>query len=457
MDPRILHQSPSDDRVYAKRMLTHLQKIKEQLPKEKSVLDLSAIVDSLIAILNDEKNNDEEAKKKALIYLNHLPIQVDGEILSLGNYCNVSLNVSPAKVRNINDPEKLEAITDKKEQQYLIAMYNNFVEFFSKVAHDWSFTYPQNHNGEILTQAIGEWQNALMGTKSNPKAAYADFTRDISIDGLKADEYFLISLPRLPNDEALKDILNKTKGACLIKVKDDLYFVHQPNLVKIKLDVLPQDLKKFETENFSMETRSEAQLEEIKSFPLKIVKSTLMDRIEWNISHLCNQLKNPPEEKKLLKAWLEMNGNQDVNRFVDQSMIENHFTTEMITMGKVSRSEAPCWTVKNNQLTFVYTVDIHSVMMGLDSYGKGKDNLVHLLEPGVSKTFGPLMKIDSEVSLVIEKNHQDELVVKPKLTKYTVNCLAGMNDAGEVMLKSPKQNENIISQLTGKQEMKFSK
>jgi hypothetical protein len=52
----------------------------------------------------------------------------------------------------------------------------------------WSFSYPLNEAGDVMNQAIGEWQSQQMKLSETTQSAYADFTRDITIDGHKSTD-----------------------------------------------------------------------------------------------------------------------------------------------------------------------------------------------------------------------------------------------------------------------------
>lgn len=85
------------------------------------------------------------------------------------------------------------------------SLWKNFSsELSSGVLKAWSFSYPKNEKGEVINDAIGEWQSALMKLSEPPNKAFHDFHRNIGIEGIsvKTEEqmdYLLWKLVAMTN------------------------------------------------------------------------------------------------------------------------------------------------------------------------------------------------------------------------------------------------------------------
>lgn len=67
------------------------------------------------------------------------------------------------------------------------SLWENFSsELSSGILKAWSFSYPKNEKGEVINDAIGEWQSNVMKLSENPNKAFLDFHRNIGIDGKSA-------------------------------------------------------------------------------------------------------------------------------------------------------------------------------------------------------------------------------------------------------------------------------
>lgn len=70
-----------------------------------------------------------------------------------------------------------------RDHEILGQIYKSLWQIPLKV---WSFSYPKNEKGEVINNAIGEWQSALMKLSETPNKAFLDFHRNIGIEGTSA-------------------------------------------------------------------------------------------------------------------------------------------------------------------------------------------------------------------------------------------------------------------------------
>jgi hypothetical protein len=428
--------------------------------------DVLFILYNLIKILTASKN-DHEAHLNVMHYLLHLPVQPKNSyIQSLGE----SLQLGVSEIKPLPDDYVISDESKLKFQQKEISklrffqnICRDFMKEFKDVLHDWNFSYGEYAHGEIMTRSLGDWQKFLMRTDFPPEKSYVDYLRDASINGLKGNTYYVISLPSFPNEERLTNLLQEAKGACMIYTPKGLFFIKQPEQVPMKMVLSEKNLKLFEktiNPSDAIKIVLPAQLEELEknsNFPAEIITNHKKEIITWNITHLCDQLKNTTQEdRKLFSDWLKMNGGQDINFFVASSFMTGDFLSTEHPL-HVNVNDCVCtehnWIIKDNQLTCIYKMDIYTLTNPDKAVMRAKDNLIHVMTPedihDLKKSEGytplALMSIDSEITLEIN----NQAVVKPKLMKYDVHCFASKDDAGETLIQSPAKNENIMAQLKG--------
>ena len=250
-------------------------------------------------------------------------------------------------------------------------------------------------------------------------------------------------MQQIPEGKDLIEFLEQT-DACLIRTPDALFYSYNPDQHVVELQLKPDELKIFDQAFHpadQIQLVTVAQLgKAINQFPIGKLHNKINEMISIKINNLCDQLKDTPDNKELLAAWIKMTKGQDLNRFVDISMKEKHFgdlgsqtfggkiyiqvdekkkknqldQPTNITIGLANSETAyQDWTIKNNQPTFVYSVNIYTVM-GLDLddyYYNDKDKCLHFLEPENRNkmkmnlnTCTPVMTINAEVSLSVEKD-----------------------------------------------------
>jgi hypothetical protein len=104
-------------------------------------------------------------------------------------------------------------------------------------------------------------------------------------------------------------------------------------------------------------------------------------------------------EKKILREWLQANGGQDINRFLDYLLLEEEFTREQTALGSIKSIEQD-WSIKNGKVVFFYEVLIYSfVCQGAVGINNGFGKIIPAdITKSDSKTL-PLMKIKAEIEL----------------------------------------------------------
>ncbi len=127
------------------------------------------------------------------------------------------------------------------------------------------------------------------------------------------------------------------------------------------------------------------------------------------------------EEQKVIKQWLEANGGQDMNRFLDLLLISGEFTPTPSSLVN-TESLQQAWSIENGKVVFSYESVIYSINMDANVYvSNGKGQLVVEENPEKIKDklgnyhVPPLMRVQSKIELNINDG-----VVTPSITGLSV-------------------------------------
>lgn len=454
---------------YSIRMLEHLNnQIKDLREAEKSVFSFFStnnelkifLMENIVAIIN-EARSDAEAEQRVRFFVMQLPVKHEDKILPFGDLYGVTTSL---KIRPLYNEKVLSAA----DVEFMKNFMDDFTGFYKNVTHEWQFSYPKNENGEIMTQALAEWQADLIDIKA--KEETVDFGRDISINSNNAKEVFYIFIPSLPEKPELENLFEE-HNPCLIRTKDSLYFAFNPGqeIIEINLKNLKEFDDKFHPSDEIQVTTRGTLADALSDFPIDDIVAQEGKIIQSYLNQLFKSLDDSPENKELLVAWLKEKGGQHVNRFLDAALAENHF---MHPDHKSSNSAYPDmslltptilvqnWIVKDNKITFQYSLDVNAVTLTREDYanpaGKkfiekiGLEKINELYQK--KEKFNPLMQINAEVQLKIEKDMNNKAYVKPELVKFDVLCQTSVADSGKIVIHSPEKNKNLMNQLEGKKE-----
>lgn len=443
----------------SKQLLPHLKSDYEKLKENKK--DLKVILKNIISQLSQAKT-DDDARQAVMEYMMKIPVQLsEGEFQSFGDSLGVSEHVPYV---SLPSGQGLSG-EDLKE---LNGFYQQFIESYKQVPNAWQFSYPKNPNGEIMSPQIGEWQSSMMDESfsSDKVRAFKDFKRGYDIDG-QSTKVVVDRLKANASDLCVVTLANATPGslgllpdqsntAYLIRTKipNSLWHVNRANNDKpTRIDLSHEQLREFDEQlqpTEIVQSIGSRSIEELSTV-VPIIHQKLDEDINRNIPNLCDQLDVPQDEKDLLVTWLKKWGGQGINRFVDASMGENHFGSQIAFSNTTPSVQN--WTIKDNHVVFNYQADMKSII-GENVYARTESPFLQQIpfetledmqnNPG---KYQPVLKIDCEVMLSIEKNEKGQSVVKPKLVKYDVDCKAAMTDSGKLLIQSPAKNLELIDAL----------
>ncbi|WP_133137349.1 hypothetical protein [Legionella rowbothamii] len=127
------------------------------------------------------------------------------------------------------------------------------------------------------------------------------------------------------------------------------------------------------------------------------------------------------EDQKVIKQWLQSNGGQEMNRFLDLLLVSGEFTPYPAALVNTASLEQG-WSIENGNVVFSYEAVIYSINMEGDirvNNGKGQlvieDNPENIKGKSGNYSVPPLMKIKSKIELNI-----NEGVVTPSITALNV-------------------------------------
>ena len=127
------------------------------------------------------------------------------------------------------------------------------------------------------------------------------------------------------------------------------------------------------------------------------------------------------EEQKAIKRWLQSNGGQDMNRFLDLLLMSGEFTPNPSSLVNTESLEQG-WSIEKGKVVFSYESVIYSINMDGDvMVDNGKGQLVIEENPETIKnksgnySVPPLMRVKSKIELNI-----NEGVVTPSITALNV-------------------------------------
>ncbi|MBA2711111.1 MAG: hypothetical protein H0U57_11035 [Tatlockia sp.] len=433
----------------SRQILTHLANLKVRLGKHTSHQHLARMLENLMTTISGS-SNDADAMQKAMEYLVHLPVVhlQSSDIVSLGSFLAVS-----EPVMKINDGSIKQPFRDSNVL-YLKELFKDLIKFYRNVDHQWHFSYPQNSNGEIMTEKLAEWQAGLMIKNSNN--AHRDFERNLTIDGHPGFKCSLISVESTPEKNVLEKMLSYTEGACILSIKNpnEIYFISKSN--KTYLEKIELDSANCLTWNQTSTSTNPIDLSYEEFTRISEQSNALATKIiEENISTFCDQLSVSANHKKMFADWLNRSGGQEVNRFVDFSLLEKHFGEEQFAIFR-AQSLIQNWVMRNNKPTFFYAVGIKTII-GSDSKEFCKFNDRQFIQQipsefisNYDEKLSDILRINAEVELNIVKNNLGEMVVKPSLVKYEITSPHNLTDSGRILLNSPEKNSKIMSQLRSK-------
>jgi hypothetical protein len=127
------------------------------------------------------------------------------------------------------------------------------------------------------------------------------------------------------------------------------------------------------------------------------------------------------EQQKVIKQWLQSNGGQDMNRFLDLLLISGEFTPNPSSLVNTESMEQG-WGIEHGKIVFSYESVVYSINMDGDvRVNNGKGQLVIEENPETIKgksgnySVPPLMRVKSKIELNI-----NEGVVTPSITALNV-------------------------------------
>ncbi|MDR3501996.1 MAG: hypothetical protein P4L79_05375 [Legionella sp.] len=142
------------------------------------------------------------------------------------------------------------------------------------------------------------------------------------------------------------------------------------------------------------------------------------------------------EEQKVIKRWLQSNGGQDMNRFLDLLLISGEFTPDPSSLVNTESMEQG-WSIENGNVVFSYESVIYSINVDGDvrvNNGKGQlvieENPEKIKDKSGNYSVPPLMRVKSKIELNI-----NEGVVIPSITSLSVQSYnSALLDPGSKIL-----------------------
>ena len=263
---------------------------------------------------------------------------------------------------------KLPLKADENDIKLLYKFYNIFFENFLHFNH---FSYPHG-NGEVMTQTIGEWQNAMMEKHAGHEASLGSLHNRVSME-IDGHEH--------------------------------------------EISVMDQD-------------------------------SDVMDEIEL----FCKQLKIDEEQQVNLESWISEHGPSRMINFISDFFNRGHFGQNISLPENWEDAVQATWKIKNNQIVFEFQLNVNLIKFDDQPYARP----IEIMESAASKIlkecdvalikdrklFPPIISFNVEISVAHEGNN-----IKPKITKCDVTCHADRLKNGDVILRSPVLNPDLMHEL----------
>lgn len=140
-------------------------------------------------LLESDDGRNQEKMQQALLFLQHIPVKTglfsDPEPLAMRllkkDFRVLPIKEVPPQVTQMVKQELpgLKAVS-QTENEALGSLYISMMRHYKPLV--WSYTYPLDETGQVMDNAIGEWQKQRIKLGSE-KGAYPDFKRDTSFEG----------------------------------------------------------------------------------------------------------------------------------------------------------------------------------------------------------------------------------------------------------------------------------
>jgi hypothetical protein len=140
-------------------------------------------------LLESDDGRDQEKMQHALLFLQHIEVKTgwlsEPEPLAIRLLHKklrvLSVTEVPSQIKQAvkSEVDKLKPVS-QKENEILGSVYNAAIRYYKPLV--WSYTYPLDETGQVMNNAVGEWQKDRIELGAN-QDAYRDFTRDTSIEG----------------------------------------------------------------------------------------------------------------------------------------------------------------------------------------------------------------------------------------------------------------------------------
>ncbi len=229
-------------------------------------------------------------------------------------------------------------------------LYQNFLEYLQYPKNQetqrsmtsaetiWAFSYPKDEGGEIMNQAIGEWQARLMQLpEESPRLAYIDYMRDLSIQGMVG--------------------------------------------------------------------RTEADV----------------DRL---LEYLVADSEYTAEQKAAIIRWMQSNGGQSNNRFVDVLIGSGAYTNGVAATNLKSKRAEQNWTMENGKVVMHCDITSYALMIGGVPYINSSTNKLETIDDVETLSdprnrFSPMLRMQATIKLEVNADgHVEPRIDTLNVTSY---------------------------------------
>ncbi|QBR83667.1 hypothetical protein E3983_04410 [Legionella israelensis] len=143
------------------------------------------------------------------------------------------------------------------------------------------------------------------------------------------------------------------------------------------------------------------------------------------------------EDKAMLMGWLQNNGGQENNRFIDLLLMSGEYTHGVLTDNCYSQCLLMDWCIENGKIVFNCDVISYTVQINGELKANDKGSLI-VIEPEEMKTRStPILRFQAKIQLELT---EDNLLVKP--TMVNLNVTSFTND-----LFLPEKKPTVTSTL----------
>lgn len=128
-----------------------------------------------------------------------------------------------------------------------------------------------------------------------------------------------------------------------------------------------------------------------------------------------------------LRQWLQANGGQDINRFLDTLMLSGEFTPEKMTSLLNTKGIEQVWCIEDGKVVFLYTPIVYSLSIdGEIMINDGTGKLAATAEPEhiQDKKTGdyrvlPIMEVNAKIELNVVGDEVIPSITKLSVTSYS--------------------------------------